>query len=94
MAKRFLARTLEGRQESDVFHTYYRANDAARIHHVARATGYEVEDITYVSTLPVWTNLPPLALVELLLLRLLRRPSLAQYRSNIFCTLRKSESRA
>ncbi|MES2177454.1 MAG: class I SAM-dependent methyltransferase [Gemmatimonadota bacterium] len=87
--KQHLARILEGRQESDVFPTHYRANSLEDITRVATAAGLDLESAVFVSTLPVFASVPPLALAELLALRVLRRDSLAPYRSNIMCALRK-----
>ena len=89
-AKKRLAQLLEDRHESDVFPTHYLANRAEDIARVAEDAGLEVEQLSFVSTVPVTTNIPPLALFELVLLRVLQRDSLARFRSNIICTLRKS----
>jgi SAM-dependent methyltransferase len=88
-AKKRLARVLEGREEGDVFPTHYLANRLDDIRRVAATAGLEVEAVDFVSTVPVTTNFPPIALFELLFLRVLQRPSMAGYRSNIICTLRR-----
>lgn len=88
-AKKRLAWILEGRHESDVFPTHYRANRLDDIRRVASNAGLEVEAVEFISTVPVTTNFPPIALFELLFLRVLERPSMAGYRSNIICTLRR-----
>ena len=88
-AKKHLARILEGRDESDIFPTHYLANRLEDIRRVATAAGLEVEDVRFISTVPVTTNFPPLAVFELLFLRMLEQPAMAGYRSNIMCTLRK-----
>jgi SAM-dependent methyltransferase len=88
--KRFLARILEGRHESDVFPTRYLANHPADIAAVAGNSGLQVEALSLVSSSPIAGNVPPIAFFELLLLRQLERPSLAPFRSNILCSLRKT----
>ena len=88
--KRVLARVLEGRIAEDVYPTHYRANRPSDIAEAAARSGFTVEDIRLVSTFPVTGRVPPAALVELLVIRLLHRPSLARYRTNLFCTLRRT----
>ncbi|AHG90042.1 Methyltransferase type 11 [Gemmatirosa kalamazoonensis] len=87
--KRRVAKFLDGRDESDVFPTLYRANRPEDVAEVAASAGLEVADVTLVSSAPVLGAIPPVAAVELVVLRALQRPSLARYRSNMICTLRK-----
>jgi len=87
--KTVLARALEGRRAEDVYPTFYRANDTATIEACAAEAGLDVARLDLVSSYPGLGLLPPLALVELCWIRLLERPSLAAYRHNIICALRK-----
>jgi ubiquinone/menaquinone biosynthesis C-methylase UbiE len=91
--KKRIAKFIDGRDESDVFPTYYRANRPEDIEAVAKAAGLEVADVTLVSTVPIMVDVPPVAAVELLALRALERPALARYRSNMIVALRKPAGR-
>jgi ubiquinone/menaquinone biosynthesis C-methylase UbiE len=87
--KRILVRILEGRGAEDVFPTYYRANTVAKIKELCDTTGLELEDVELIRNTPLFNFVPPLLLIELLWLRALALPRLANLRTNIICTLRK-----
>ncbi len=87
--KKKLVSVLEGRREEDVFHTCYRMNTDAAISRIAAKTGFEIEDITMVSSSATTAVFGPLAWFELLYIRWLQRPRGAKLRSNIIAVLRK-----
>jgi SAM-dependent methyltransferase len=87
--KRVLIRILEGRGGEDVFPTYYRANTVIKIKELCDVTGLEIEDVELIRNTPLFNFVPPLLLIELLWLRALALPQLANLRTNIICTLRK-----
>lgn len=64
-----LARILHGRDSKDVYPTYYRANRRAVLRDLARDSGLRVLRIDYVVSSPQLVRLPPLMLIELLLIR-------------------------
>lgn len=87
--KRKMVYLLEGREESDVFPAYYRANSRAAIHRVAGKSGLEVADIRMLLTPAEFSLVPPLAFFELLLLRLLMTQALTGLRTSLVAVLRK-----
>jgi len=87
--KNLLIRVLDGRVEKDVFPTHYRMNTASEIRRLAAHAGFDVIDLRQVSTSAALAVLGPLALVELLYIRLLQRDALAHLRSNLVVTLRR-----
>lgn len=89
--KRFLAGILEGRDSSDVYPTYYLANDASRISVLAERGGFHAAHIEFVASSPAFSMIPPLLIPELLWIRQLqRRPGLAKYRHTLICALRRA----
>lgn len=88
--KRLLVKFFDGREETDVFPTHYRANRAEEIRRIAASAGFEPDEMKFVSSGAIATPLPFVSVFELLLLRQFERPSLAHYRSNIICALRKA----
>ena len=88
--KRKLIQLLEGRQEEDVFKTYYRANSERRITELARFSGFEIVRIETVATDAVFAMIPPLFWVELIWIRLLMTKPMRSLRGNIIAVLRKS----
>lgn len=88
--KRPAARLLDGRWAKDVFPTYYRGNSAGTIEALASRCGFVVEELSLVSTTALFSVVPPLAFVELLWLRALRRDSRQHLRSNLIVVLRKA----
>jgi ubiquinone/menaquinone biosynthesis C-methylase UbiE len=88
--KNLLAGVLEGRKEEDVFPTCYRMNRLAVIRRYASKSGFVVQELKSVSTSAITALLGPVAIVELLYLRILESPHLAGFRSNLIAVLRKS----
>lgn len=88
--KAMLIRLLEQRDEVDVFKTYYRANSEKRIRTLAARTGFDVVDLDLLSTDAVFSVIPPLALIELIWIRILMSRPLRSLRTNIIVVLRKS----
>lgn len=87
-AKRKLAWLLEGRNEEDVFPAFYRANTKKDIQDLA-AQGFELCQLDMVLTTAAFAMVPPLALLELLWIRLLTRPRFADLRPNMIAVLRR-----
>jgi ubiquinone/menaquinone biosynthesis C-methylase UbiE len=80
---------LEGRKESDIFETHYKANTRKKIEELARATGFEVVKIEMLSTDAAFALVPPLAIPELIAIRLLMTEPLKPFRTNIIAVSRK-----
>ena len=81
---------LEGRKEEDVFRTYYRANSRNRIVRLAHKAGFEVVKLKMMVTDAELVMIPPLALLEILWLRILMTDAFKPWRTNIIVTLRKA----
>ena len=74
----------EGRHEDDVYPTYYRANTSSKLREKAVSAGLDMQELTLCDTsTPSRMALGPLVVVDLLLIRLQRRESLAGMRSNM-----------
>ncbi len=90
--KRRMAALLDGRREADVYPTFYRANSRRSLEGLARAGPFETLDLHFIATTAVFAIIPPIALFELLLLRVLSTEPLAALRTNIIGVLRKRDS--
>jgi len=84
-----LARILEGRSVDDVFRTYYRANTEERITDLAEATGFDAEWIRPTTTSAALAIITPLALLELLWIRLLETPRFSRWRQTLIVSLHR-----
>ena len=84
----------EGRAGHDVFPTHYQINTAPAVRRFAARCGFEIVDVALVSSSGALKMLGPVVLLELLYIRLLERPKLAQLRSNLVVTLRKPQNRS
>jgi ubiquinone/menaquinone biosynthesis C-methylase UbiE len=80
-------RLLEGRAEEDRFATHYLANSSEAISAAAKQTGFEVVRLEMICTTAVFAAVLPLALLELLWIRVLRTRRFALYRPNIIAVL-------
>ncbi len=83
------AAMLDGRGGEDVFEVHYKANSQEKIERIADETNFEVEQIRFVSSDAVCAIVPPLAVAELVWIRLLMAKSLRRLRTNLIVTLRK-----
>jgi SAM-dependent methyltransferase len=88
--KQRLARVLQGRKQEDVFETYYRANTESRIRALADASGFKVANVEIFVADAIFAMIPPLAVLELLWLRLLMTRPFRSYRTNIITVLQKA----
>jgi ubiquinone/menaquinone biosynthesis C-methylase UbiE len=91
--KRRMIKALDGREEHDVFTTHYLANSERRLARLAHGAGLEVQKIRLIATAAVFANIAPLALVELLWIRVLLTKPFAAIRPDIIATLRKPAAR-
>lgn len=84
-----VVRLVEKRDLEDRFETHYRANSRGRIAALAEATGLEVEECRPVLSSAQFARILPLALLELVVLRLLASPERAELRPDVVGVLRK-----
>lgn len=85
--KHALIPILEGRRLEDVFPTHYCFNRRADIENLAKAAGFRVVSLKFISSSAVTATLGPLAIPELLWLRFLSRPRYEPRRTNIIGVL-------
>jgi SAM-dependent methyltransferase len=88
-AKKTIISLLEARAGADVFKTWYKVNDRAEIEHIAVAAGFVVVQMMMLNTSAEMAVVTPLALIELLWLRLLMNDRLKYLRTNIIAVLEK-----
>jgi SAM-dependent methyltransferase len=89
-----LATLLDGRPLGDVFPAYYRANSRPRVEALARSAGLGVEQLTLLLTDAIFATVPPLALLELLWLRILMTRPFTSWRTTIIAVMTKPQSEA
>jgi len=80
---------LDGRKEDDVFETHYCANTKEQIAGLAQATGFRVNKIKLTVSDAVFALIPPIAIPELIYLRLLMTERFKSWRTNIITVLKK-----
>jgi SAM-dependent methyltransferase len=84
------ASLIEKRDEADVFPTRYRMNSTSTIATLARDHDFEVEELHLLNSGLTAGSIPPIALAEIAMARLLESPRLAGGRSNMIVVLRKA----
>lgn len=89
--KRILIRALDSRSPEDVFPTHYRANTRRALEHVANRAGLQLSSCSMVATDAMFAVVPPMAAIELMLIRLLMTRRLRNFRPNIIAVLKKPE---
>jgi len=83
---------LEGRQETDIFPTYYRINTVKSISALAQHGGFKVVELKFVNSTAETFMLGPIVIFELLITRLLNLNIFRNYRSNIVAVLRRHDA--
>ena len=87
-----IASLLDGRGGDDIFPTHYRLNKADDIRRLAMKCGLVTRFIRHVECTAQGVMLGPLVILELLVIRTLRRPIFENYRSDLLVMLEKPES--
>jgi len=80
----------QGRKDEDVFATYYKLNTRCKIISLAEAKGWEILKIKMIVSSPQLVIIPPLALIELIWIRILMTRALKNLRTNIIVILKKN----
>ena len=80
---------LQHRKEEDVFPTYYRVNTERTIRKLAERVGFKVAKLRLIVSSAEFVMIPPLVIVELLLIRLLMMPFARRFRTYIIAVLTK-----
>lgn len=86
-----MAKMLDDRESDDVFEVHYKANTKQKIKALAEETGFEIEQIKFVSSDAVTALIPPLAALELLWIKILMARRLRILRTNLIVVLRKKQ---
>jgi ubiquinone/menaquinone biosynthesis C-methylase UbiE len=84
-----LIRLLEGREAEDAFKTHYLVNTERAIIDLARRTDFKVRDVRMLASFAEYVVIPPLAILELLLIRLSLTKRLRKFRTNIIAGLER-----
>ena len=84
-----LVRLLDGRDPEDVFPVHYRANSRGKIDRFARMAGFNVVKTKMIVSDAIFAVILPIAIVELLWIRLLMTKPLRPLRTNIIAILQK-----
>ena len=85
-----LVTLVEGRQSADRFNTYYRANSCEDVRSIASSTGFEVVECRHVLSSAEFARILPVAILELMWLRVLSADRMAASRPNLVCVLRRA----
>jgi SAM-dependent methyltransferase len=87
-------RALEGREEQDVFPTYYRLNTARRVRRLAPACGFTIEKLNEVSSGGAFFRFGPIGWLECPVLKLREAAWGGKFNPNLIVVLRKEDRRA
>ena len=87
--KRRLAWYLDGRRAVDVYPTFYRANTRRALERLARTSSFRIVEHHLVVSTAVFASVLPLAVLELVWMRILMHRRLERFRTNIIAVLQK-----
>ena len=73
----------EGREEHDIFPTFYRINSPRRIEQAVKASGMVTKEIRLIPSAAQLQKIPPLVFFELIWIRLTMTRLLARFRTNV-----------
>jgi ubiquinone/menaquinone biosynthesis C-methylase UbiE len=81
--RRSLISKLTGRNESDIFSTFYKANTPKSLRRVVASSGLNVESVQLLQSGTLFRKVPILKTIELFYMRLIQLPSLAFLRGQL-----------
>jgi ubiquinone/menaquinone biosynthesis C-methylase UbiE len=84
-----LMRLLDGRDPEDIFPVHYKANSRGKIERVAKMAGFDVVKTKMIVSDAIFSVFPPIAVIELLWIRLLMTAAMKPLRTNIIAVLQK-----
>ena len=87
--KKRVVRVVDGRPEDEVYPAYYRANTRQSLEALARTSGFTIVELRHSLTAALAAAILPIALVELLVMRLLLRQRFESLRPTIVGVMRK-----
>ena len=87
--KNLLIRFFEGREEHDVFKTFYRMNTAQAVRALGAEAGFTVAEVRQINSSAITVMLGPVVIGELIALRIMEHPAFAGWRSNLVVILKK-----
>ena len=87
--KKMFIYILQRRKEEDVFKTNYRVNNKRRIQELAQRNGFEIKEIKMVNSSAQFAVVPPLALFELIWIKILMLDTFKSFRPYIIAILEK-----
>lgn len=87
--KNLLLGIFEGRTEDEIFPTFYVANTPQRVHALAKQTNFAVDRLRMIASTAKSVILPPLAVLELLWIRLSLFRFFRPLRTNMIAVLKK-----
>ncbi|HEY6339543.1 MAG TPA: methyltransferase domain-containing protein [Candidatus Sulfotelmatobacter sp.] len=86
----WIVHSAEQRSEDDIFPTLYRMNSSGRLQKAARDLGLQVESEEFLNgPRPFFSFFLPLAVVQLIIMRLLTLPGLHKFQTTILAVMRK-----
>lgn len=88
--KDWLAGLLHGRSEEDVFHTYYRANTCDVLKELGLKANLNFKQMRLLVSTPETAVIPPLMIIELLVIKLLMSRTFKRWRPNILAVWNKT----
>lgn len=88
--KKKLIYILQRRKEEDVFKTYYRVNNKKKILELASKNGFEIKEIKMINSSAQFSVVPPLALFELIWIKILMLDKFKSFRPYIIAILGKN----
>jgi ubiquinone/menaquinone biosynthesis C-methylase UbiE len=84
---------LDDRKEEDVFETHYKANTRKKIEELAARTGFGIHKMQMLVTGAIFAVVPPLAIVELIWIRILMTEPCKFLRTNIIAIMGKASEK-
>ena len=88
--KRALVKFLQDRSAEDLFETYYRINTESTIEQIASSAGFSRVAVEYVLSEAQLVVIPPLVVLELILIRMLMTEPLRRFRPNLVAVFEKA----
>ena len=84
--RRRLIGKVTGRAEEDIFPTAYKCNTRRKIKRLLEQSGLTIERVDYLDSGFMFKGIPPLHLLEILYIKMIRLPGLRHFKAQIMVT--------
>jgi ubiquinone/menaquinone biosynthesis C-methylase UbiE len=88
-----IVKMLENRTDDDIFPTYYKLNSVKEVYDISNKSNFDIIDVKLIPSTAQFATVIPLALIELMIIRLTMIAKLKNIRTNMIVVMQKKDDK-